>query len=130
MGILLPILVGLIYLTFFFHNKGFLLGAAHEAVSAQSLHRDDDSGYQIQKAAASLTKGRLLASGAVETGASAGKKEAKVTYRAAMRIPSMSAEMFAGGVTVRADCALSMQKPSERIRKIRGLMKAVGKGES
>ena len=46
MGILLSVLVSVIYLGFWYHDRNFLQNAAYEAVCTASLRADDES-YQI-----------------------------------------------------------------------------------
>ena len=54
-GILLSILVSVIYLGFWYHDRNFLQNAAYEAACTASLRADDES-YQISGAARSLAR--------------------------------------------------------------------------
>ena len=79
MGIILPVLAGLIYIGFWYHDKSFLQSAAYEAACAASLKEDEES-FRIGEAAMELTKGRMLGTGNLQVQSKDGEEKASVSY--------------------------------------------------
>ena len=117
MGILLPLLVGIIYMGFFLHDRSFLQCAAHEAASYASLHADDKN-TDISAAAQKLITGRTLGTSDISADAAASTRQIQVTYKGTFSFPSLSVP-FRSGVT------LNLERPSRRIQKIRGASKVI-----
>ena len=123
MGIILPLLVAIIYMGFFLHDKGLLLGAAYETAACMSL-RADDKDFDGASAAGKLIKGRALGSTGLTASASAGEKQAQVTCSGNFRVPGMAAIFFGtNGINVTANISMNIERPSKRIRKIRSIAK-------
>lgn len=123
MGILLSILVSVIYLGFWYHDRNFLQNAAYEAACTASLRADDES-YQISGAARSLTEGRLLGTTGLSAECQTTEKEASVFYRGTFRIPGMMEAFFQENqLKMKESCEISTQRPSSRIQKVRQLAK-------
>ena len=122
MGIILPVLAGLIYIGFWYHDKSFLQSAAYEAACAASLKEDEES-FRIGEAAMELTKGRMLGTGNLQVQSKDGEEKASVSY---FRIPGMIAAFFSSGnLEMKENCSLSVERPSRKIQKIRGIVKIV-----
>lgn len=125
MGIILSVLVSVIYIGFWYHDKSFLQSAAYEAACVASLRKDEDS-YKIGEAAQSLTKGRMLGTGKLQIQTNDGKEKASVIYQGSFRIPGMIVSFFSGGkLGIKESCSLSVERPSKKIQKIRGALKVV-----
>lgn len=123
MGILLSVLVSIIYLGFWYHDRNFLRNAAYEAACTASLRADDEN-YQIGKVAGSLIKGRLLATSSLATDCKTTEKSAAVCYQGTFRVPGMIAVFFQKQrLEIKEECELSTQRPSERIQKVRQIAK-------
>lgn len=126
MGILLPVLVGIIYMGFFLHDRGFLQGAAHEAAVYASLHADDKT-MDVAAAAKKLVLNRTLGIRAAEPDVETDEKRVQVSYEGSFQAPGMARSFFgASSIPVRSEVALTLERPSKRIRKIRGIAKIVG----
>ena len=93
MGILLSVLVSVIYLGFWYHDRNFLQNAAYEAACTASLRADDES-YQISGAARSLTEGRMLGTSALSADCQNTENKATVFYRGTFQIPGMIETFF------------------------------------
>ena len=102
MGIILSVLVSVIYMGFWYHDKSFLQSAAYELACAASLHGEDNS-WQIESAADTLIRGRMLGTRGLQNQCQNGKK------------------------TVTVSCTMTTEQPSKRIQKIRGLIKVAKK---
>ena len=125
MGIILPVLAGLIYIGFWYHDKSFLQSAAYEAACAASLKEDEES-FRIGEVAMELTKGRMLGTGNLQVQSKDGEEKASVSYYGNFRIPGMIAAFFSSGnLEMKETCSLSVERPSRKIQKIRGIVKIV-----
>lgn len=125
MGILLPLLVGIIYMGFFLHDRSFLQCAAHEAASYGSLHADDNH-TDIAAAAQKLTAGRALGIRSISTNAAASERQVQICYEGNFQLPGMTAPFFGqSGISVRSAVTLKSERPSRRIQKIRGASKVI-----
>lgn len=123
MGIILAVLVGIIYMGFFLHDKAFMQAAAHEAASWACLHTDEaekDSSSVLN----TLVEGRLLGTEGVSVSASGNKKTVNVTCKGSFQMPGLLQNLFVKkGVVISSEVSLMAEAPSRRIQKIRGLMK-------
>ncbi|MDO4343586.1 MAG: pilus assembly protein [Eubacteriales bacterium] len=125
MGILMPVLVGIIYMGFYLHDRAFAQAAAHEAAACASLAREDKS-TDISSGAQKLVKGRMLGTRGMTASVSAGTKEVTAAYEGNFQIPGMTASLFGtGGLRIRTAVVLSLERPSKRIQKIRGAVKVI-----
>ena len=123
MGILLSVLVSVIYLGFWYHDRNFLQNAAYEAACTASL-RADDEGYQISGAARRLTEGRMLGTSALSVEGQNTEQKASVLYRGTFRIPGMIEAFFQKTpLEMKGRCEISTQRPSGRIQKVRQIAK-------
>ena len=121
MGLILPVLTGIIYMNFFLHDRAFLQAAAHETVSWISLHPKEDSAEQVME---KLVQGRMLGTEAVDICVNVGSKEVTASGSGTFRMPGMLQNLFEKtGVENISEVHLRTEPPSRRIQKIRGLMK-------
>lgn len=123
MGILLPLLVAVIYMGFYLHDRAFLQGAAHEAAVYASLHADDKSA-DVAGAAQSLVGGRMLGTRGAAADLSADEKRVDVRYHGSFQAPGISGA-FLGQAQVQAGVSLTLLRPSRRIQMIRGVAKII-----
>ena len=121
MGVILPFLVVVIYMGFFLHDRGFLQGAAHEAAVYASLHIDD--ARDERSAAQSLVAGRTLGVRSADVNMDVGEREVNVNYSGNFQAPGMFGGLL--GHTVHSGVTLSLERPSRRIQKIRGVAKII-----
>ncbi len=125
MGVILPVLVGIIYMGFFLHDKSFTQAAAYEAAVYASLHADDKK-TDVNDMANRLIKGRLLGTGGVICQSSAGEREVKVSCRGNFTVPGMIRQLL-GQQQISSEVVLSVERPSKRIQRIRGVIKIAKK---
>lgn len=127
MGIILSVLVSVIYMGFWYHDKSFLYSAAYELACAASLHGDDDS-WQIESAADTLIRGRMLGTRSLQNQCKNGKKTVAVSFQGDFSIPGMILPFFQNGkMVIKEKCTMTTERPSKRIQKIRGLIKVAKK---
>lgn len=125
MGIILSVLVGVVYIGFWYHDKNFLQSAAYEAACVASLRADEDN-YQLRETAQMLTSGRMLGTTSLQTDCRNGSKKASVSFQGTFSLPGMIAAFFQKErLEIREACELTTERPSRRIQKIRGLLKIV-----
>lgn len=125
MGIILPLLVSIIYMGFFLHDRGFLQGAAHEAAVLASLQADQ-KGVDMAGTAQCLTTNRTLGIRTVSAAYSADERRVEVTYEGNFQVPGMIRRFFGkNGIPVRSSVTLSLERPSKRIQKLRGIAKVI-----
>lgn len=126
MGIILPLLAAVIYMGFFLHDRGFLQGAAHEAAALASLQADQ-KGVDLAGTAQCLTNNRTLGIRSVSASFSAGERTVEIVYEGNFQVPGMIRRFFGeNGISVRSGVILSLERPSKRIQKLRGIAKIVG----
>ena len=125
MGIILSVLVSVIYLGFWYHDKSFLQSAAYETACTASL-RADSSEWKIEQAASALTEGRMLGTRGVQRQCENNKKAATVSFHGDFRIPGMILAFFQRDkLAIQEACTMTTERPSKKIQKIRGLIKVV-----
>lgn len=125
MGIILSVLLAILFLIFFFHDRGFLQGAAHETACIASLHADDEKKYNPKPD--EMVKGRMLWTRAV-SGSVGGDKKVTVHYQGAFRIPQMAAVFFGtDSLNMEGKVTLTVQRPSRLIQRLRGAVKIVNR---
>lgn len=127
MGMILSVLISVIYIGFWYHDKSFLQSAAYEAVCVADLHTEDDD-WKMEKAVNTITAGRMLGTRGVQSQCQNNKKKATVSFQGQFNIPGMVVAFFQKGkLTIQESCTQTIEKPSKKIQKIRGIMK-VAKG--
>lgn len=125
MGILLPLLVGIIYIGFFLHDRSFLQCSAHEAASYASLHTDDKNA-DIQTAAQRLITGRTLGTQGISVNTAASTRQVQVTYKGTFLFPVPTIPFFGQSASIiQSGVTLNLERPSHRIQKIRGASKVI-----
>lgn len=133
MGIILSVLVAVIYLGFWYHDKSFLQSAAYEAVCVAGLKQEEKS-WKIENAIQSLIKGRMLGTKNIQVNCQSKGKQAQVSFSGSFEIPGMATVFFGNKkIEILEKCSLTIEKPSDKIQKIRGAVKVVkraGGGET
>lgn len=125
MGILLPLLVGIIYMGFFLHDRSFLQCSAHEAASCASLHVDDTN-IDVTTAAQKLIKGRTLGTHDISADSAVGTRQVRVAYKGTFSFPGLTVPFFGQSASViQSGITLNLERPSRRIQKIRGASKVI-----
>lgn len=128
MGIILALLVAVIYLGFYLHDRAFLQGAAHEAAVYACLHADDQAAEapDVGAAAQSLIQGRMLGTRGVSADLAADGKTVDVGYSGEFQTPGFGGEFFGmHSIAVRSAVSLTTRHPSRRIQMIRGIAKVI-----
>jgi len=125
MGILLPLIVAIIYMGYFLHDRSFLKGAAYEAAVLASLHADE-KGVDLAGTAQCLTADRTLGIRSVSANFLKDEKRVQVNYEGNFQVPGMIQRFFGKkGITVHSGVTLSLERPSRRIQKLRGMVKVI-----
>ncbi len=125
MGILLPLIVAIIYMGYFMHDRSFLQGAAYEAAVLASLQADE-KGVDLAGTAQCLTDGRTLGIRNISANFLSDEKCVQVNYEGNFQMPGMSRRFFGrDGIAVRSGVTLSLERPSRRIQKLRGMAKVI-----
>ena len=123
MGILLSVLIAVIYIGFWYHDKDFLQSAAYDTVCAASLHTEDAS-WQMEQAVKNLTGGRMLGTRELQSTCQNGRKTVTVEFHGKFRIPGMILAFFQNSkLNIQESCTMTVERPSKRIQKVRGLIK-------
>ncbi len=130
MGILLAVLVAVIYMGFYLHDRAFLQGAAYEAAVTACLHQDDvepDASLTVgAKRAQALVKKRMLGTRNATAAETLDEKTVRVTCAGNFRVPGMASKFFGKKkLSVNAGVTLTTMRPSRRIQKIRGVAKVI-----
>ncbi|MDO4633857.1 MAG: TadE/TadG family type IV pilus assembly protein [Eubacteriales bacterium] len=124
MGILIPLLISIIYLGFFLHNKAFLQAAAHETAALYSLHAEDDK--DVSGVVTDLVSGRMLGNSSVSGQASASKRQVSVSYDGSFSLPGMLYRFFLQSeLNLKTRVQMSTERPSHRISKLRSMIRVV-----
>ena len=127
MGMILSVLVSVIYIGFWYHDKSFLQSAAYETACAAILH-GEETGWKTEQAARTLVDGRMLGTREVENQCQNGKKTVTVSFRGNFRIPGMILAFFQNEkMDIKETCTMTVERPSKKIQKIRGLAKVAQK---
>lgn len=125
MGILLPLLVGIIYIGFFLHDRSFLQCSAHEAASYASLHADDKNA-DAAAAAQKLIADRTLGTQSISANTAASTRQVQVTYKGTFSFPGPVIPFFGQSTAIiESGVTLNLERPSRRIQKIRGASKVI-----
>lgn len=114
MAILIPLLVGMIYLGFYLHNRAFLQGAAYELAQIGLLYdREEDAVRAMEERSRQLLDGYLLGGGRWTGSVSLEREEVQVTLRGSLQAPGIAVELFLGDrLTMQACTALKRKKPA------------------
>lgn len=121
MGIILPVLVGIMYLSFYLHDCAFTQAAAQEAASWASLHPDESGLQQVME---KLIQGRMLGSENVTVSAGKTETDVNVACAGSFQMPGLLANLFEKSkVGVTSQVHLKTEPPSRKIQKIRGMIK-------
>lgn len=114
MAILIPLLVGMMYLGFYLHNRAFLQGAACELAQIGLLYdREEDAIKAMEQRNRQLLDGYLPGGGSWTGSVSLERKEVQVTLRGSLQAPGMAVNLFLGDrLTMQACIALKRKKPA------------------
>lgn len=125
MGILLPLFVAVIYMCFFLHDKSFLQSAAFETAACVSLHADEKN-LDGNQALDGLLSGRLLGTRDIQRQVASDKQKVIVSCGGNFVVPGMTKRFFGReGLKTETALTMSLERPSRRIRKIRGAAKVI-----
>ena len=122
MTLILPVLLALIYLGLFLHDKGVLNGAAQEITAMADLNRWKESGNSHLGNSAKKLADRTGPSGKADTSVSVSDHQVSVSYTATMNLPGILPKLF-GKSTLDTGAAAQrlLIEPADTIRMIRGL---------
>ena len=122
MAVIIPVLLALLYLGLFLHDKGVLNGAAQEAAAQADLNRWKESGNAHLSGSAGKLADRTGPSGKAKTEVSVTNSQASVSFKASMALPGLLPKLFGKS---RLDTGASARRllpdPADTIRVIRGL---------
>ena len=123
MTILLPIIVALIYASFFLHDRTLLQGAACEvAAMGSNLAEEKNVESRLNKIREQLVSARLLGTEKVHSTIALGEDNIEVSYQGNFFIPGLIRNFF-GSNSLDMSRAWNRERyhPADTIRKIRGL---------
>lgn len=127
MGMILSVLVSILYMGFFLHDRGFTQAAAHEGAAWASLQADE-KGKELNSVVDRLAQGRMLGTQELYGSSSQTDKTVQITYKGKFHLPEMAGILFGqSGLQIDSGVTLTVERPSRRIQKIRGLTKVVNR---
>ena len=125
MPMILTVIVLIIYLAFFLHDRALLQSAAYTSCLRGSQMTEGEDVYaQVEKSSRELIRNRLLATGSVETDIEIGSDRISVSYRGMLKIPAgtLLSRLIAPGrenIQVCADATADCFNPVGFVRKCR-----------
>ena len=122
MCVILPVLLALLYLGMFLHDKGVLNGAAQEVAATADLNRFRNGGNARLARKADQLADRTGASGKAKSSVQVTDHEVSASYSASMKLPGLLPKLF-GKETLDTGANVTRILPdaADTIRKIRGL---------
>ena len=122
MCVILPVLLALLYLGLFLHDKGVLNGAAQEVAATADLNRFRNGGNAHLARKADQLADRTGASGKAKSSVQVTDHEVSASYSASMKLPGLLPKLF-GKETLDTGANVTRILPdaADTIRKIRGL---------
>lgn len=129
MGIMIPLLIGIIYLGFFLHDKALLQGAAIETAVYASLYKSGEEKKSLcEERANMLIRGRLLGIKAPRVSVNVDTSQITVKYEGKFKVPSMILKFFYNGsIPVKVQKVHSLKEPARTIQKVRGIQQLLDK---
>jgi hypothetical protein len=122
MCVILPVLLALLYLGMFLHDKGVLNGAAQEVAATADLNRFRNGGNARLARKADQLADRTGASGKAKSSVQVTDHEVSASYSASMKLPGLLPKLFGKGtLNTGADVTRILPDAADTIRKIRGL---------
>ena len=122
MWVILPVLLALLYLGLFLHDKGVLNGAAQEVAATADLNRFRNGGNARLARKADQLADRTGASGKAKSSVQVTDHEVSASYSASMKLPGLLPKLFGKGILdTGADVTRILPDAADTIRKIRGL---------
>ena len=127
MTVLIPVLMGIIYLGFYLHNSALLKNAAYEtAVYGSLCHSQKESKKLVEKKKEEAVKGRLLGMQAVSGNVEIEDKKISVVYSGQMKLPGFTGSFFGGHtLALQGEASLSLLKPGKTVLRLHSLNKVV-----
>lgn len=122
MTLVLPVLLALIYLGLFLHDKGVLNGAAQETAAIADLNRWKKSGNSRLAERAKKLADRTGPSGRAKVSVSVSERQVSAVYSASMKLPGLLPKLFGRStLDTGASARRILPEPADTIRVIRGL---------
>ncbi|MDY3920293.1 MAG: TadE family protein [Candidatus Limivivens sp.] len=130
MTFLIPLLVCLIYLGFYMHDRAFLQGAALETACTASLNAGEkNQRKQTERKKEEFLSGRLLGTQDVSGTVELGTDSVSVSFSGTFRMPEILGGFFENHVfRIRADVKMDFSNPKKMVNKIHSLSKIWRKG--
>lgn len=133
MGILVPLLAGIIYFTCYQHNKVFLQNAAYEIIATASLFQGEEDALELAEARKEWRlQGCVLGGRNIGGSVQTGKNKIQVEIGGEFVVPKgLPAGMFPENQrNIRVKAQAKSESPSERILKIHGTKKWTKGGDA
>ncbi len=123
MTILLPVMVALIYASFFLHDRTLLQGAACEvAAMGSNLAEEKDIESRLNEIRKQLVSARLLGTENVHSTIALGEDNIEVSYQGKFSLPGLIENLFGSdSLNISRSWKRKQYHPADTIRKIRGL---------
>ncbi len=127
MMILLPVLVSVIYLSFFVHDRAVLQGISCEiGAMGSNLGQEKKAEAILKEKQRELLKNRLLGTRNIRNSLSVSKTQVAVTFSGSYPFPGLIMELIGGKrLSIKRSWSRELYYPAKRIRKIRGLNELV-----
>ena len=129
MTLLLPVIVSIIYASFFLHDRALMQGAACELTAMGStLAEETDREGRLTDLEKKLVTARLLGTEYVKSSFFAGKDRIFAEYQGTFRIPGLILSLFTGGsLEIKRSWSREVFHPADTIRMVRGLEYMLGR---
>ncbi|MDO5425806.1 MAG: hypothetical protein Q4F41_19025 [Eubacteriales bacterium] len=128
MLILIPLLVCLIYMGFYMHDRAFLEGAALETACVASLNAgEENQGTMAEMKKEEFLRGKLFGTRDVVGTVELGTERVSVVFSGNFTMPGMLLEFLGKSVLpIRADAQAEIKNPKKTVNKIHSLAKIAG----
>lgn len=123
MTILLPVLVSVIYLSFYIHDRAVLQGIGCEiGAMGSNLRQEKRAEAILKEKQRELSKNRLLGTRNMEKSLSVSEHQISVTFSGSYLFPGLIRKLIGGNrLGIRRSWSRELYHPAKLIRKIRGL---------
>jgi len=126
MTIILPLLIGIIYLGFYLHNDSMIKNAAYELVVLESLQGEEAKEGFAEERKQILTGQAFLGLKNVQAEVEKGKKSITANLEGTFYVPGMVMRFWCGNrLTLFANAELAVSEPGKTIARVHMLEKLI-----
>lgn len=129
MTVIVPLLVGIIYLGFYLHNGAMMQNTAYELAVLESLRHGEEGETLAEDRKQSITSQAFLGLKDIQTEVNRGKKKVSVKLYGDFRVPGLVMRFFCDNqMRIFADAELTVMDPGKTITRIHLLKKLTEEG--